>query len=256
LASVGLLPDTAAVTLGSPQARLPLDEPSWAFVVPRRRITIALATIGAVLALCSVAVTWLRLVAGRDHVLGLSALLDLNHEGNLPTWFEGSLFLVAALVAGVIAALERAARRPDSLRWSALAATILFLSLDEVAGVHEHLSVSERFLGQYGSIHNFTWVFVGIVLMGGVAGLFLRFVLRLPARTRNGILLAGALFVTGAAGFEVIGGLWALDHGEANLVYAAFVTIEESLEFAAAIVLLDTLLGQLGTFARWRGEVT
>jgi hypothetical protein len=67
----------------------------------------------------------------------------------------------------------------------------------------------------------------------------------LPAQTRRAFVLAGAIYIGGALGMEMIDGLYASLYGEKNLTYAFLTTIEETLEMLGIVVFLHTLLTYL-----------
>ncbi len=90
---------------------------------------------------------------GADQIAGhpswfLSRLVDLNVESNLPTWFS-SLQLAGVSVLLFLAAALHPVGTTIRRAIGALALLLLFLSLDEIASIHEWLGVlSDRyFLG-------------------------------------------------------------------------------------------------------------
>jgi hypothetical protein len=69
------------------------------------------------------------------------ALIDLNWEGNIPTWVSTTQSLLAGVVAAGLSNLDRAAgRRRHSLVWGAIAAFFVFFSLDDASEMHEQLA--------------------------------------------------------------------------------------------------------------------
>lgn len=77
------------------------------------------------------------------------ALVDLDQEDNLPTWFHSGLLAAAALVARRILRLEWALlgaagrRRTWALGWLGVAALFAYLALDESLQIHEGLLTEE-----------------------------------------------------------------------------------------------------------------
>jgi len=96
------------------------------------------------------------------------------------------------------------------LHWSALSIIFLLMSLDDVASIHEAIGAqSERLL------HNttgftpsgrlkFFWVVPGTIFVLIVFVAYLRFLADLPQSTRYSFLFAGAVFVLGALGLEML----------------------------------------------------
>lgn len=222
---------------------LPAEVPASApLAIPRRSIRRALLAVAAAFCVISFTLAGLRILGGRDRVLGLSQLLDLNGEGNIPCWYSSTLLFVCALAAASVA---RRLGREIRWGWNGIALALTVMSLDETAQIHERLTLPPEFLGPYGPIHNITWVFAGTVIAGAVAGLFLRTVLAAPPPVRRGVFLAGAVYIGGAVGMELIGGLWALHFGEANMVHAAIDLLEEGGELFGATLFLDAALRHL-----------
>src|SRR5215204_1938638 len=137
-------------------------------------------------------------------------IFDVGEERSIPTWFESIQFLLCSILLAVIAVAKK--RRSDrySLHWSVLSIIFLLLSLDEVASIHEAIGQqSERLLHSAtgftpsGAI-KFFWVVPGAIFVLIVLLAYLRFLANLPRSTRYSFLFAGALFVLGALGIEML----------------------------------------------------
>lgn len=92
----------------------------------------------------------------------------------------------------------------------------------------------------------FAWVVPAALFVFVLAGIYLRFWWRLPARTRYLLLAAGGLFLSGALGVEAVTARYVEGNGFANLTYAALSTVEEFLEMVGASLFLYTLVAYLG----------
>ena len=116
----------------------------------RRRLLVAVAVVAG-LGLAVELWAWRAPDGAAIEVLW--ALLSLSAEGNLPTWAASSLLLCCALTAGAIAtrlAPGTAWRR----HWWGVMVGLGFVSLDEIAGLHEQLG------GTFGTggVLYFDWV--------------------------------------------------------------------------------------------------
>ncbi len=182
----------------------------------------------------------LMVQVGDDDLFGLEPFLDLNAEANLPTFFDSLAMLLAAAILAGIARLEEpgAGRR----HWSGLAIVFLVLALDEAAALHEVVGkLFNLFFGTSG--HVYSWVVPYSVFLIVLALLYARFLLRLPAKVRVLIVVAGMIFVLGALGFEATSAhLDQLVDGEAGWIDAIFVTTEETLETAGIALFIYALL--------------
>ena len=183
------------------------------------------------------------LLAGADPKVFWVRWFDLDYERNAPTLF-GALLLLAA--AGLFYALgrgERQASRP-ARAWMGLAAVFVLLALDESSQFHEQLVAPLRqALGADGLLRP-AWVlpYAGLILL--LVALYWRWFWALPRRIRRGLLLAAALYLTGAVGFEMLGGLkTSLRPDDPQLGLTALLcACEEGLEMAGAAVLIGALL--------------
>jgi hypothetical protein len=147
---------------------------------------------------------------GVEGYLQALRIFDVGEERSIPTWFESLQFLLCSILLAVIAVAKK--RRSDrySLHWGVLSIILLLLSLDEVASIHEAIGQqSERLLHNTtgftpsGAI-SFFWVVPGAIFVFIVLLAYLRFLADLPQSTRRLFLFAGALFVLGALGLEML----------------------------------------------------
>lgn len=167
-------------------------------------------------------------------------LFDLSRENNLPAWFSVVLLMLVAVGAAILGAATQTGRRP----WYWLAVLFTYMSLDEATDLHGLWPMVFDLYAITDSPYGlFLWVVPGAVLVVVIAALFLRWVLALPRRTRAYFVVAGAVFVTGGIGFEVVGSLVA-DPTFFNPAYLVASTLEEVLEMAGVVIMLMGLAVQ------------
>src|SRR5215218_7552232 len=147
---------------------------------------------------------------GQEVFLQSLRIFDVGEERSIPTWFESIQFLLCSILLAVIAATKKQRNDRYILHWSVLSIILLLLSLDEVASIHEAIGQqSERLLHSVtgftpsGAI-KFFWVVPGAIFVFIVLVAYLRFLADLPRTTRRMFLFAGALFVLGALGLEML----------------------------------------------------
>ncbi|KAA3664499.1 MAG: hypothetical protein DWQ04_05380, partial [Chloroflexi bacterium] len=88
----------------------------------------------------------------------------------------------------------------------------------------------------------FPWLIVFVPLVIHFAIVYLRFLLHLPTRIRNTVILAALLYVGGAVVVEAVSAnRWFIDGG-VSFPYLAIATVEELFEMLGAIVFLYALL--------------
>ena len=147
---------------------------------------------------------------GQEGYLEALRIFDVGEERSIPTWFESLQFLLCSILLAVIAVAKKQRSDRYSLHWSVLSIILLLLSLDEVASIHEAIGQqSERLLHSAtgltpaGAI-SFFWVVPGTIFVIIVLLAYLRFLADLLRTTRRMFLFAGALFVLGALGIEML----------------------------------------------------
>ena len=109
--------------------------------------------------------------------------------------------------------------------------------------LHERLIVPVRSLVSGSGFLYYAWVLPYGILVALFLAVYAGFVRRLPAATRRLFLLAGALYVSGALGFELVEGLYASRAG--GRLFAALITVEECLEMLGVVLFIYALLSYL-----------
>lgn len=182
---------------------------------------------------------------GGEH--GLIQVFDLRVERNLPTAYSTLLLALAALVVFFVAVRCRSRGDAEYRRWGILSLVLLFLSVDETAALHERSTFLIReYLRPTGILHD-AWVIPFAVLLVVLAVYFWPFLKRLPPDTRNRFILAGAVFVGGAFGMELVEGYYESCCGTwVDSRYAFMAGIEEMCEMIGMTMFIDAALRHLG----------
>jgi hypothetical protein len=172
--------------------------------------------------------------------------VDLNAEGNLPTWYSVVLLASSAAAVAAVAAQRRARRRPDASTWFGLAAVVALMSLDEMVSLHEAAGhvlddhVDVPLLGKY------AWIVPGTAAAIAAAMVLLRAVRSLPLITRQRLVGAATVFVGSALGIEVLEALLLNDgHNYLGDGMHILTGTQECLEMAGVILFLRAMLGEV-----------
>ena len=179
-------------------------------------------------------------------------MFDLDEEKGFGTWFAAVILLFAGRLLLVISRDSR--NGGDGLWgwWLVLAVGFHFLSVDEVAGMHEFLnSYGDDLLGIETKWTTYAMVATAMVFAAFIP--FLVFMLKKGhKRTVILCLLAAFLYVGGAVGIEKMSPPYddmtrsqrddVLDSTVYNL---GWISVEESMEMAGAILFIYTLLDYL-----------
>ncbi len=173
----------------------------------------------------------------------LLAKLNVDGEETIPAWFSSSLLLSCSILLAVIASGVKRAGERYKLHWFTLSIIFALLSLDESIAVHESFIVPMQSLLNTGGLLLFAWVIPGGAFVLVFVLVYLKFLFYLPAQTRRLFMVAGALYISGSLGLEMLGGLQVSLHGMAHIAVFALQTIEELLEMTGIILFLYALMG-------------
>lgn len=187
----------------------------------------------------------LFVLGGFEHQRGFRRLFDMSKEWNVPSLYSGALIFTNALA--LAAGAWRLWRRGMDgwVSWCFLAAVFVYLSVDETIGIHEHLTgVTREALDISGGIFYFAWVLPGMLFAFVVFLLSLKFLRRLDVSSLFLVMSAGAIYVSGAVGFEMLGGWrWQSVSGDiSDPLYILLFTCEETLEIAGMSLMLYAVL--------------
>ncbi|XCN73873.1 MAG: peptidase M48 Ste24p [Candidatus Electrothrix aestuarii] len=203
---------------------------------------------------CAILLTVLHSIAqalmistGNHYVMCIARYLDLDIEKNIPSFYSGFILFFSSFLFFCISLLDTKQGK-TRYYWLGLAAVFCFLSLDETFVLHERLGdYTEKHITSSGILEvsgllYFPWIIPYSILMAILGLLYFRFILRLPRKTTVLMILSAIIFLTGAAGLDMLGGKEAELNGYYSNTYVVLYTIEEFLEMSGVILLIYTLL--------------
>jgi hypothetical protein len=207
------------------------------------RSLLAIVAVLGVLGVLAVAAMYTDVFSGPfpgDQILQQQFFLD--KENNIPTWFSSALLLAAAGLAFFLGRFEPDVARSHRLRWYGLGVVLAIMSLDEMASLHETFtSMIRNALGLGGMLY-FAWVVPGMLFVAAFGLSYLRFLFTLPRQVRVLLIAAGVVYLSGAVGMELVGGVYADGGNQDTLGYGLVTTVEELLEMVGLSLLTYTLL--------------
>nr|WP_290228386.1 hypothetical protein [Trichocoleus desertorum] len=210
-----------------------------------KRVAAWLTLIVVALVLANSAVYFSAYVLGHGRLFGIARLFNLDYERNIPSWYASISLLACSVLLATIAKTQPKETRPKAGDWWTLSIIFLFLSIDELASIHElFINPVRNTLGTTGIFH-YAWVipYGGLVLLLGLR--YVKFLAQLPARTRRSFVVSGAIYIGGALGMEMVGSWHVTLYGQQNLAYALIMSVEETLEMLGIVVFLHALLTYL-----------
>lgn len=180
--------------------------------------------------------------------VGSFSILNLDNESNLPAWYSACALFLCAVLAGVIACAAWTKKNGARYKWLGLGLLFSYLSLDESASLHEGLIPGVLRRMDVGLVPGqpFDWTPLGIALFAVVFGVYVRFWLKLPSKTRLFFALSAITFLLGAIGFEKVSHFYeALYQTENTIAYVVTCGIEEFLEMFGIALFNYALLSHL-----------
>lgn len=162
----------------------------------------------------------------------------LNNEASIPTVLSFLLMLTASQLAFLaFVSAQKHHKTALNLYWLVAGLILIALAYDEAAQVHESIkAVLFREVFQ-----NHGWIFVAMPVVLTVAVFFVPFLRALPPRLAKQLILAMAIFLSGAIVIEGIGGVYSFQMGK-DLIYRCITVLEESVELVGISYLNIVLL--------------
>lgn len=242
-----------AVPPRSGDASSPQTTHGYSLRITPRRVCYALLGITGTLLIINLLIIFFRFIVGNEHLRGFIYDFYFDHEANFPSAYSAAAILLSAVLLWKISRLEREKTGGRVRYWQLLSLVFVFLAADEFMALHEYLIVPVKSQLENTRLDSgylyFGWLVPYIVITLILAMVMLRLLVKLPAWTRNGMLLAAVVFLLGAAGMEMVGGNywagqgWAVDGSdEVDLTYALIITLEELLEMLGIIIFIYVLL--------------
>lgn len=233
-----------------------------------RRTTRYLFIILAVLLALHLWVAFCHLVL-HWRVEALTQLVDVDLEANLPTFFNVSLFFIAAILAYLHGSTEKGSQRRG---WMLVTGVLCFLGVDEGSQIHEKFMMITLRLLNHGKQDggDLGWFYYAWVIPYGLATILLvlalgKWMLNIRPQLRKQLIISGVIYVFGAIFLEMAGGKLARvlpyhspseypwlpasvydDPGSAWLYmeprYIILYTLEETCEMTGLILAIRALL--------------
>ncbi len=223
---------------------------------PRGNVTLSTAPLAVLRLLVAIIVTL--------HVLSLMAVLtkyfsdgkyvwltqyvDVGIENNIPTIYSAVQLIFTGLLCLVVSRVCRRLSGSDCAYWLVLGFVMIFLGFDEGATIHEMVGSRMEAYFERGGYLYWLWVVPYGVLTAWFAAAYFPFLMRLPKKTRIGLIVSGAIFVCGAIGVEMISAAEyevAKEAGVRSLRYYLMYSFEEFLEMLGIALFVYFVLDYL-----------
>lgn len=173
---------------------------------------------------------------------GLVPLFNFDEEANAPSLYSFTSLLLCAVLLLFIFSAKRQLRAPYAWHWLGLALVFAFLAVDEALFLHERIMFPVRNATQASGAFYFAWVIPYGMAALAIAVAYAKFLFSLSPRARRWFIAAGAVYLSGALGMELVGGVEFEARGsDMNLTYALMTTLEEFLEMTGIVIFVYAL---------------
>ena len=210
-----------------------------------KKVLFWLAVISICLILANVVILISTYGLHYDRIFAFDRLFNLDEEHNIPTLFSGSTMLLCSVLMFIISAARKRQGERDFLHWTGLAIIFVFLSADETLALHENIIRPLRNTLHTSGFLYFAWVIPYGILTLALFIIYLKFLISLPPRIRILFIAAGIIYVTGALGFEILGGYLRGMYEADNIRYAVLTMFEESLEMTGILIFIYALMSYI-----------
>jgi len=175
-------------------------------------------------------------------VFDYSRFLDFDTENNLPSFYSAMAIEFCAILLLIIYLHSKNTNSKEAGYWLGLAIIFAFLGFDETAQIHEIVSDFFTLIVDASGVLYFPWVLPYGLATGLVALIYWPWLRRLPRVSRNGFVIAGGVFVSGAIGIEMVSASVADVYSVSDWRYTIFYTVEETLEMSGIVLFIRALV--------------
>ena len=174
-------------------------------------------------------------------------LFRLDEENNIPTLYSGLALGFCSILLFIISSIKKKTKSDFAKHWQALSLIFLYLAIDELVSIHEILNFLREIINAKGILY-YAWVIPGIVIVIVFLLIFWQFIQSLPKTTKNLFILAGAIYVCGAIGVEMLGAYYIEIYGKESFIYSLTSILEEFLEMFGILIFIYALLSYISRY--------
>ena len=209
-------------------------------IKPRSVAFVLLAIILCLLIMC-VVTQYTRFEMGRSNT-GIVRSFDVNKEFNIPSTFSAVILLLSSCLLGLISRHKKTHKESFVFHWTLLAFIFLYLSVDEAGKIHELTMGPVRRLFDAEGFLFFAWVIPAFFFLIAFAVAYWKFLFHLPRKYQILFCTAGAVYIAGALGLEMVGARYVWLHGKRSFLYSMITVVEEGLEMTGVLIFIYALL--------------
>lgn len=216
-------------------------------LISLKKVSQVLVLVVLCLTLANIIGQFTKYILGHGYLLGFVQLFDLGTDSFIPTWYASTTLLLCSILLAMITYVKRREADRFALHWGILSLIFLFLSIDEVALIHETIgdTIKRKLSANLYGFFYYTWVIPGAAFILIFAAAYLKFLIYLPAKTRQLFIFAGLIYIGGALGLEMVNARHDELYGNNNLTYKLMTTAEEFFEMIGIVIFIHALMSYM-----------
>ncbi len=209
--------------------------------MPSRYIIVALYLIIFALLTANMTVIYSEAIQGHRH--HFASLFYFDRRLNVPFFFSLALLLINIVLLYRITTVKTLTR-PQIIFWRTLLITFVFFTIDEAFYIHQHFKM--RTFGTIASYNpaswtHYLWVIPYFVIFGTLTGILFRHASSISADVKRKLLIAAAVFLSGAMVMEFAGTFYAVVR-PADVYLLLIKSAEGALQMTGAVMFAQVLL--------------
>ena len=214
-------------------------------VLKTKQITWFFALIVIFLTLAHIIGQWAAFYLGLEgEHKSIVVWFDLDEELNFPSYYATVSLLFCSLLLAIITFAKKKSGE-QYIYWLGLAVVFLFLSVDELIGIHESLKSKVQVALHTSESFYSAWVIPYSISLIIFLLVYVKFVFNLPSKTRILFLIAGSVYVSGAVGMELIREFYSKLYADNITFVTIIITIEELLEMTGVVIFIYALMSYI-----------
>lgn len=155
------------------------------------------------------------------------SFFDMDEESSFATWYSSASLVFAAGLLYLRSLYQSSFLKVKAVWWRILAVAVLFLSIEEIGGIHEWLNTFD----------SLSWTSVAFVVLPLLCVALIPFFHSLTARQFGILLIPVVIYLGGAVGVEYF-----TDDKVNSLHYNMWTILEEGMEMLGVVVFIDLFL--------------
>lgn len=162
-------------------------------------------------------------------------------ENNIPTYFSAILCYLIATIC-LVRIFYNDIINKTKIALGSIGLAFAYVGTDEIMAIHETFVEKVNKYYKFDGLLHFSWVIPGFIFLLSFVAINSFFYLSFSKKSQVRLTIALFVYISGAILMEMISGYTICEIGDANSLYKAMTTAEESLEMLGLILFVQTII--------------